>query len=87
MGNQLKNVPFIMLGNFKGDLPPVYFYDMENMFYEVNVHTLEFKLLFKDPIPGYHGKGGFTWVVLQLWLALNVTAAVLIILTANGVLR
>ena len=38
----------------------VYLYDMENMFYEVNVHTLEFKLLFKDPIPGYHGKGGFT---------------------------
>ena len=32
MGNQLKNVPFIMLGNFKGDLPPVYFYDMEVFF-------------------------------------------------------
>ena len=38
----------------------VYLYDMENMFYEVNVHTLEFKRLFEDPIPGYHGKGGFT---------------------------
>ena len=38
----------------------VYLYDMENMFYEVNVHTLEFKKLFHDPIPGYHGKGGFT---------------------------
>lgn len=38
----------------------VYVFDMENMFYEVNVHTLEFKRLFEDPIPGYHGKGGFT---------------------------
>ena len=38
----------------------IYLYDMENMFYEVNVHTLEFKKLFEDPIPGYHGKGGFT---------------------------
>jgi len=38
----------------------VYLFDMENMFYEVNVHTLEFKKLFQDPIPGYHGKGGFT---------------------------
>lgn len=38
----------------------VYLYDMENMFYEVNVDTLEFKKLFHDPIPGYHGKGGFT---------------------------
>lgn len=38
----------------------VYLYDMENMFYEVNVHTLAFKRLFEDPIPGYHGKGGFT---------------------------
>ena len=38
----------------------IYLFDMENMFYEVNVHTLEFKRLFDDPIPGYHGKGGFT---------------------------
>ena len=38
----------------------IYLYDMENMFYEVNVHTLEFNRLFEDPIPGYHGKGGFT---------------------------
>lgn len=38
----------------------IYLYDMENMFYEVNVHTLEFTRLFEDPIPGYHGKGGFT---------------------------
>ena len=36
---------------------------------------------------GRYGKGGLTWVVLQVWLVLNVTAAVLIILTANGVLR
>ncbi len=38
----------------------VYLFDMEDMFYEVNVHTLAFKKLFHDPIPGYHGKGGYT---------------------------
>jgi hypothetical protein len=38
----------------------VYLYDMENIFYEINVHTLAFTKLFHDPIPGYHGKGGFT---------------------------
>ena len=38
----------------------IYIFDMENMFYEVNVHTLKFKKLFHDPIPGYHGKGGYT---------------------------
>jgi hypothetical protein len=38
----------------------VYMVDMENMIYEVNVHTLEFKKLFHDPIPGYHAKGAFT---------------------------
>ena len=38
----------------------VYLYDMENMFYEINVHTLALTKLFQDPIPGYHGKGGYT---------------------------
>ena len=38
----------------------VYLFDMENMFYEINVHTLEFTRLFEDPIPGYHGKGAYT---------------------------
>ena len=38
----------------------VYLFDMENMFYEINVHTLEFTKLFEDPIPGYHGKGAYT---------------------------
>ena len=38
----------------------IYVFDMEDIFYEVNVHTLEFKKLFQDPIPGYHGKGGYT---------------------------
>jgi hypothetical protein len=38
----------------------IYLYDMENMFYEVDVHTLAFTRLFEDPIPGYHGKGGYT---------------------------
>ncbi|MEK9773939.1 MAG: hypothetical protein VW576_10300, partial [Opitutae bacterium] len=38
----------------------VYLFDMENMFYEINVHTLDFTRLFEDPIPGYHGKGAYT---------------------------
>lgn len=38
----------------------VYYYDMEGMLYELNVHTLEPKLLFKNPLPGWHGKGAYT---------------------------
>lgn len=38
----------------------VYFYDMEGMLYEVNVHTLAVKKLFNKPVPGWHGKGGYT---------------------------
>ena len=38
----------------------VYFYDMEGMLYEVNVHTLESKRLFEKAVPGWHGKGGYT---------------------------
>ncbi len=38
----------------------VYFYDMEGAFYEVNVHTLDVKKLFAKPVPGWHGKGGYT---------------------------
>ncbi|MEN9362398.1 MAG: hypothetical protein RL095_3933 [Verrucomicrobiota bacterium] len=34
--------------------------DMEDMVYEVDVHSLKPTLLFKDPIPGYHGKGAYT---------------------------
>lgn len=38
----------------------VYFYDMEGSLFEVNVHSLEHRLLFKKPTPGWHGKGGYT---------------------------
>ncbi len=38
----------------------IYYYDMEGMLYEVNVNTLEPKLLFKNPLPGWHGKGAYT---------------------------
>jgi hypothetical protein len=38
----------------------VYFYDMEGMLYEVNVHTLESKRLFEKAVPGWHGKGAYT---------------------------
>jgi len=38
----------------------VYIIDMEGLIYEVNVRTLEVKLLFKRPIPGWHAKGGYS---------------------------
>ena len=38
----------------------VYFYDMEGAVYEVDVHTLEVTRLFAKPVPGWHGKGGYT---------------------------
>ena len=38
----------------------VYFFDMEGAIYEVNVHTLAVRKLFAKPVPGDHGKGGYT---------------------------
>lgn len=38
----------------------VYYYDMEGMLYETDVNTLEVKKLFNNPLPGWHGKGGYT---------------------------
>lgn len=38
----------------------VYIYDMEGALYELNVRTLEPTRLFAKPIPGWHGKGGYT---------------------------
>lgn len=38
----------------------VYYIDMEGSIWEANVHTLAVKRLFKKPVPGWHGKGGYT---------------------------
>ena len=38
----------------------VYYVDMEGSIWEANVHTLDVKRLFKKPVPGWHGKGGYT---------------------------
>lgn len=38
----------------------VYYYDMEGILYEADVHTLEVKKLYNNPLPGWHGKGGYT---------------------------
>jgi hypothetical protein len=38
----------------------VYLYDMEGAVYEVDVHSLAVKKLFAKPVPGWHGKGGYT---------------------------
>ncbi len=38
----------------------VYYIDMEGSIWEANVYTLAVKRLFKKPVPGWHGKGGYT---------------------------
>jgi hypothetical protein len=38
----------------------VYYYDMEGMLYEVDVHSLQVTKLYHNPLPGWHGKGGYT---------------------------
>lgn len=38
----------------------VYFFDMEGAIYEVDVHSLDVTRLFEKPVPGWHGKGGYT---------------------------
>ncbi|MFC5412935.1 hypothetical protein ACFPMF_26665 [Larkinella bovis] len=38
----------------------VYYYDMEGALYEANVHSLAVNKLYTYPIPGWHGKGGYT---------------------------
>lgn len=38
----------------------VYYIDMEGSIWEANVHTLAVTRLFKKPVPGWHGKGGYT---------------------------
>lgn len=38
----------------------VYYIDMEGSIWEANVHTLAVKRLFKKPVRGWHGKGGYT---------------------------
>jgi len=38
----------------------VYYIDMEGSVWEANVHTLAVRRLFKKPVPGWHGKGGYT---------------------------
>lgn len=53
----------------------VYFYDMEGMLYEVNVHTLAVTKLFNKPVPGWHGKGAYT-AQKQLVVANNGEEAV-----------
>ena len=35
----------------------VYYLMMEGPIFEVNVHTLDVRLLFEKPVPGWHGKG------------------------------
>ncbi len=38
----------------------VFYFDMEGLLYEVDVKTLEAKLLFRRAVPGWHAKGAYT---------------------------
>ncbi len=38
----------------------IYFYDMEGIIYEADVHTLKVTKLFDKAFPGWHGKGAYT---------------------------
>lgn len=38
----------------------VYYIDMEGSIWEADVHSLAVKRLFRKPVPGWHGKGGYT---------------------------
>jgi len=38
----------------------VYYIDMEGSIWEADVHSLAVKKLFNKPVPGWHGKGGYT---------------------------
>lgn len=38
----------------------VYYIDMEGSIWEAEVHTLNVNRLFRKPVPGWHGKGGYT---------------------------
>ena len=58
--NQLKGRMTATMRHLTDPANWVYFFDMEGAIYEVNVHTLEVKRLFEKPVPGWHGKGGYT---------------------------
>jgi hypothetical protein len=38
----------------------VYYIDMEGAVWEANVHTLAVNRLYEKPVPGWHGKGGYS---------------------------
>jgi len=49
-----------VMRHLKDPANKVYLYDMEGKVYEVDVHTLAVTKLFDRPVPGDHGKGGYT---------------------------
>ena len=49
-----------VMRHLKDPANKVYFFDMEGPIYEVEIHTLAVERLFEKPVPGWHGKGGYT---------------------------
>lgn len=58
--NQLRGRMTAVMRHLEDPANLVYFYDMEGALYEVHVRTLAVKRLFVKPVPGWHGKGGYT---------------------------
>ncbi len=58
--NQLVGRMTAVMRHLKDPANLVYFYDMEGAIYEVDVHSLAVQKLFTKPVPGWHGKGGYT---------------------------
>ncbi len=57
---QLRGRMTAVLAHLHDPRHKVYFFDMEGALYEVDVFTLQVARLFEKPVPGWHGKGGYT---------------------------
>jgi len=58
--NQLVGRMTAVMRHLEDPADLVLFYDMEGAIYEVDVHSLAVRKRFTKPVPGWHGKGGYT---------------------------
>lgn len=58
--NELRGRMTAVMRHLREPADKVYFFDMEGAIYEVDVHSLKAVKLFDKPVPGWHGKGGYT---------------------------
>ncbi len=58
--NRLRGRMTAVMRHLHDPADKVYFFDMEGAIYEVDVRSLDVTKLFEKPVPGWHGKGGYT---------------------------